>query len=462
MLNLVPSQIARIVTGQAFGSDDRPVSGAVSDSRLVRPGSLFVALRGERTDGHDYANQALAAGASAILTEEYIDGLSPQIVVEDCRKALAELAQFQLQRYPVRIIGITGSMGKTCTKDLTASVLSQRFSVHKSEGNRNTEVSLPMTIFDLEPHHQVAVLEMGMVAQGDIAELCAIAPPDLAIICNILEVHLERFNSIDEIADTKGEIFQALSSKGIALVNNDDPRVVAQSRKALGRKVSYGLTHQADMMATDICSHGIEGSTFSLIFPDGAQQVIHLSLPGVHMVNNALPAALAGHLMGMTPVEIACGLSQATLSDQRLHIRELAKGITLVDDSYNSNPYSAEAALRLVADIRQERPLFIVLGDMLELGEHSRTAHLKVGRLVADLHPDFVLTRGELSALIGKEAANHGMPEERVQHFTDNEETLGGLREVLVPGALVLIKGSRGMMMERIVEGLLTDTLRNV
>ncbi|MCL2498485.1 MAG: UDP-N-acetylmuramoyl-tripeptide--D-alanyl-D-alanine ligase, partial [Symbiobacteriaceae bacterium] len=212
MLNLTLGEMAAIVSGNLIGDPSVVIRLGVSDSREVQPGDLFVAISGERTDGHQYAAAALAAGAAAVLVERVLPDISPQLVVVDCRQALAQLARYQLQRYPVPVIAVTGSMGKTSCKDLTAAVLSARFHVLKNEGNRNTEISLPLTLFALTPQTEVAVLEMAMVAPGEIAELCAIAPPDYALICNILEVHLERLGSLEAIAAAKKELFDALTS----------------------------------------------------------------------------------------------------------------------------------------------------------------------------------------------------------------------------------------------------------
>lgn len=454
MLNLTLAQIAEIVEGNLIGAGHAIVQSAVSDSRQAKEGLLFVALKGERVDGHDYAQAALNNGAAAVLAERELPGLEPQIVVRSCRRALAELARFQLARYPVRIVAVTGSMGKTSCKDLIATVLGSRFTVLKNEGNMNTEVTLPMTLFGLEPEHQVAVLEMGMVAQGEIRELCEIAPPDYALITNILPVHLESLGSIEAIAATKGEIFASLKPDGTALVNRDDPLVVEQAQRFSGQSLSYGIVENAHMTAAEIQNLGREGSRFTAVFPDGSEKRLFIPLPGEHMVHNALPALLAGHLFGLSNDEIATALAAAEPSRQRLHIRELSQDRLLIDDSYNANPRSVEAALKMARELRGSRPLVLVLGDMLELGELSLDAHREVGRLAAELQPQLLITRGERAEEIGCEALRVGLAAERLRHVNNNESALALLREHLPAGAVILVKGSRGMQMERIVAGL--------
>ena len=454
MLNLTLQEIARVVDARLIGDGSLTVQSAVSDSRHAAPGLFFVALPGARVDGHDYAQEALSRGAVAVMTQRELPEIAPQLVVSSCKEALATLGRYQLARYPLKIVAITGSMGKTTTKELMAAVLSSRFAVLKTEGNLNTEVSLPLVLFGLTKEHQVAVLEMGMTAKGDIRELCGIAPPDIAVITNIHEVHLERLGSIEAIAETKGEIFHALHPEGLAIVNADDPRVVAKAQEVAVKSYSYGILNQADMMASQLHSHGLRGSSFVATFPDGSTMDASLPVPGIHMVQNALPAMLVGFLMGLSQEEIARGLAVVEPTSQRLSARELPGSRLMIDDSYNSNPHSVAAALALVGELRGTRPTYLVLGDMRELGELSDGAHRGVGALVAQLQPTALYTLGSLAVEIASEAVRLGYPEGQVASFTTNQQVLDTLLAQVPTGALLLIKGSRGLGMEVIARGL--------
>ena len=429
------------------------ISTAVSDSRKVFQGVMFVALRGERTDGHAFIAIARQAGALVALVEEFIVDDLPQIKVSSCREALAELARFQLQRYPVKIVGVTGSMGKTSCKDLIASVLATHYKVLKSQGNMNTEVTLPITLFELDETYDVAVLEMGMVAKGEIQELCQIAKPDIAMISNIMEVHLERLGSIEAIAETKGEIFRALDCQGVAMVNADDLHVKEQALKSGAAVYTYGFSEGAYVTAQEIVDKGRLGSDFSL-YIDGKRREIQLPLIGIHSVHNSLPAALAGYLLGLSLDEIAIGLASVKLSEQRLSVHDLAGQRLLIDDSYNANPRSMAAALDFVSSIREDRPLYLVLGDMLELGSISENAHRELGNRVAALAPAMLITRGDAAQTIAKTVSEKELDQTVVYQAENNQEALRYLVQNLPEKAIVLVKGSRGIQMEQIVEGL--------
>ena len=459
MLALSLDTIATIVSGKLVGPGCAIVQTAVSDSRSAAPGILFVALRGERVDGHNYAKDALQAGAEGVLCEHYIPGVEPQIVVDDCRKALAALAQFQLQRYPVSIIGITGSVGKTSCKEIMASVLARKFNVLKNEGNMNTEITLPITLFGLTADHDIAVLEMGMVAKGEIADLVAIAPPHIALITNVLPVHLERLGTIEAIASAKAEIIAGLPSDGVFLLNADDPWVetaFAQYRVSGGQAQSrsFSMSGSSTIYVTQSESLGAYGTRFSVCLEEGIVQEYTISLPGEHMVMNALPAILAGKLLGVSDEDIAYALSHLHPAKQRFNLIPVAGEVTLIDDTYNANPVSTVASLRLARDTAMTRPLYVVLGDMLELGEESLAAHQQVGRVAAEIAPAQLILRGELARDMGIEAERCGLASAKVIYVDDNASALKVLVGNLPPHAVVLVKGSRGMHMEDIIAGL--------
>ena len=459
MLALNLCSIAAIVAGELVGSGAGVVNTAVSDSRQVAPGVLFIALRGERVDGHDYAQDALQAGAVGVLCERYIPGVEPQIIVDDCRQALATLAKYQLQRYPVTIIGITGSVGKTSSKEIMASVLSMKYNVLKSEGNMNTEITLPITLFGLQPHHDIAVLEMGMVAEGEITDLVSIAPPHIALITNVLPVHLERLGSIKAIARAKAEIISGLPSDGVFLLNADDPHVVeaySLYRESGGqaRCQSFSMQQSATIFTTQCESKGIQGTYFVAELLDGTIQEYMLSLPGEHMVMNALPAILVANLLGVSADDIALALSSIHPAKQRLRVVPIAKSIELIDDTYNANPVSTKSALHIARDMAESRPLYVVLGDMLELGAESVASHQEIGRVTAEMNPVCLVVRGELAVDIGREAERCGLPKDRIVYVRDNIAAVQFLCDTLPDNAVVLVKGSRGMQMEEIVAGL--------
>ncbi len=457
MFSMTFCELAGVVGGRLLaGSSEQVFTGAVTDSRKVTPGCLFIPLKGEHADGHQFIRQAILRGAAGVLTERAeVDGQGGGLIlVPDTLGALHEMARHHLRTIGAKVVGITGSVGKTTTKDMIAAVLSQRYRVLKSEGNLNTEVGLPLTIFNLEADHQVAVLEMGMRGPGEIAELCSIARPDVAVVTNISEVHLELLGSIENIALAKAEILEALSENGTAILNADDAWAMKMKHKARGPVVTYGVVHTADNMAYEIETMGLEGSKFALDFNGERVGRVHLPAPGEHNVLNALAAVAVGRTFGMSFDEIREGLASFVPSAQRLNIVNLPDGSILINDSYNAGPKSVAATLGVLRDIRGDRPAIAVLGDMLELGEATEAAHLTVGALVHSTGVDRLITRGPLARRIARGASDSGMASERIRATISNRDALQALLDWLKPGSAVLIKGSRGMAMEEIVAGL--------
>ncbi len=458
MFSMTFHELAEVVGGRLLaGSPDQVLTGVVTDSRKVTPGCLFIPLKGEQVDGHRFIRQALLNGAAIALTEHAdVEGEGGGLIlVSSTLNALHDMARHHLSKTGVKVVGVTGSVGKTTTKDMIAAVLSQRYRVLKSEGNLNTEVGLPLTIFNIEADHQVAVLEMGMRGPGEIAELCRIARPDVAVLTNISEVHLELLGSIENIALAKAEILEALSDQGVAVINADDKWVMKMSAKAPGKVITYGITHQAGAMAYEIEAMGLEGSRFSVDLDGERAGRAYLPVPGEHNVLNALAAVSVGRFFDMSFAEIKEGLASFTPSAQRLNVINLPDGSILINDSYNAGPKSVAATLGVLRDVRGDRPAIAVLGDMLELGEAAEQAHLRVGALVYSTGVDRLITRGPLARRIAKGAVDAGMAPERIRVAIGNHDALQALLDWLKPGSAVLVKGSRGMAMEEIVTGLM-------
>jgi UDP-N-acetylmuramoyl-tripeptide--D-alanyl-D-alanine ligase len=441
------------------------IKDVVIDSRKATSGSLFVALKGENTDGHNFIANAIENGAVAVLcregwkadlqypTVDAVPGKEPPELngvicfrVKDTLFSLQEIAAHWRSKFDVTVVGVTGSVGKSSTKELAASVASQRFGTLKSEGNYNNEIGLPLTLLRLQPEHEVAVLEMGMYAIGEIKRLAEIARPTIGVVTNVGPVHLERLKTIERIAQAKSELVEALPEDGVAILNADDPLTREMAQKTKARVFFYGLTPSSDLWADGIESLGIEGTRFWLHYGDEKLHV-HIPLLGRHSVHTALRAASVGLALGLDWEEIIRGLQ-----DQRARLRLLAvpgiNGSTILDDTYNSSPDSALAALNLLAELDGRK--IAVLGDMLELGSYEETGHRLVGRRAAEV-TDHLITVGPRASMIGEEARSQGMPAENIHIVSTNREAVDILKEILTEGDNVLVKGSRGMRMEEIV-----------
>jgi UDP-N-acetylmuramoyl-tripeptide--D-alanyl-D-alanine ligase len=446
----------------------QPVRRFVVDSRQAAPRDVFAALRGEQTDGHLYVAEAFSRGAIAALIDRDIEidaavidvrpsstipptlPLPVCLRVADVLSALQSLARWWRARFPaLRAIGVTGSVGKSSTKELAAAVLAQAFDVLKSEGNLNNEIGLPLTLLGLDVHHQRAVLEMGMYARGEIAALCAIARPIVGVVTNVGPVHLERLGTLEAVAEAKAELVEALPGDGVAILNYDDERVRAMARLTRARAFFYGLDQSADLWADDIQSQGLEGVRFRLHYRG---ETLHVQVPllGRHSVHTALRAAAVGLAEGMAWDHILQGLQ-----DRRAQLRLVAvpglNGSTILDDTYNASPESTIAALNLLNELEGRK--IAVLGDMLELGAHEEEGHRKVGLRAIDV-AGVLVTVGERGAIIGEEARRNGLPADRVRLCASNAEAIEYLKTVIEPGDMILVKGSRGLRMEEIVAAL--------
>jgi UDP-N-acetylmuramoyl-tripeptide--D-alanyl-D-alanine ligase len=452
-LPLTAAEISAVTGGRLALASDRPISGVAVDSRLVRPGNLFVALAGERTDGHRFLRAAVEAGAAALLVSELPDrdadlarGAASAIVVPDTLLGLHAVAASWRARFSPLVVGVTGSIAKTSTKEAIAAVLAGRFVTLKSEGNANNEIGLPLTVLRMGPEHEAAVLEMGMYVGGEIAQLAAIARPKIGVVTAVREVHLSRIGSIDAVERAKAELVEVLPVDGVAILNADDPRVLRMRDLTKARAVSYGFAADADVRAEDVASAGLEGMDFTLVTPVGRIRTATPAL-GRHGVHNGLAAAAVGLAAGLDLDLIAAGLRlgwQAAHRDQIVR----AGDITILDDSYNASPTSMIAALELLATLPGRH--VAVLGEMRELGEAHDRGHREVGAAAAGL-ADVVVAVGEGASGIAAGAASLG---EAVVVVADRAAALAALREVLRPGDAVLVKASRGAELEWIVESL--------
>lgn len=455
---------------QATGAEPVVLS-VVVDSREVTPGSLFVAFPGDQVDGHDFVSQAFAQGAVAALVQRPLPnypildirrgqvptpvdfGQPVCLLVDNTLVALQQAAKAWRDKLNVRVVGITGSVGKTTTKELTHTVLSQRFSTLKSPGNRNNEIGLPLTLLELRPNHQRAVLEMGMYATGEISLLCELAQPFIGVVTMIGPVHLERVGSMAGIVKAKQELVEALPPDGFAILNRDDERVMSMVEHTQAHIFTYGLHENADLWATDIHSMGMEGVRFTLTCGREALKV-KVPLLGRHNVHTALRAAAVGLVEGLGWDEIVAGLTEMT-PQLRLVAVPGPKGSLIIDDTYNSSPDSALAALNLLQELDGRK--VAVLGDMLELGQVEEASHRLVGRRVADV-AQVLVAFGRRGRWIAEEALSVGMSPLRVHLVEDVETAVSLLHDLIQTKDNILIKGSLGMGMNRIVDALGKDS----
>ncbi len=472
-----------LVSANVEGAQQIPVAQAVIDSRQVHGGSLFIALKGETHDGHEFIAEALSRGAAAVIAEaraknlvtpshgglgssvQWVDAtshaaagsLSPMharvpviFIVPSSLKALQQLARFWRRRFPdCQVIGITGSVGKSSTKELIASVLRRRFGTLKSEGNLNNEIGLPLALLQLDESYQRAVLEMGMYALGEIRELCDIAQPRLGVVTNVGPTHLERLGSIERIAQAKSELVEALPSDGVAILNGDDPLARAMKDKTRARVFFYGLEPRNDIWADEIEGLGLEGIAFVL---HRGEEELHVRVPllGRHSVHTALAAASVGLVQDLGWDEILNGLQDVAAQLRLIAVRG-ERGTTILDDTYNSSPASAMAALNLLNELQGRK--MAVLGDMLELGSFEEKGHELVGGRAAQVVNGLIAV-GARGKWIGEAARAAGLSSDKIFFAEDNARAIETLRRVMQSGDMILVKGSRGAKMEEIVSAL--------
>lgn len=439
------------------GTPDQGVESFSTDTRTLKSGDLFVALKGKTFDGHAFLPQAVAKGAMGCVVSsppgiDLRPGLAV-IQVEETLWALGQIAHCWRRRYPVRVVVITGSNGKTTTKEMTGSVLRQGYRVLVSTGNLNNLVGVPLTLFRLRPEHQTAILELGMNARGEIHRLAEITAPDVGVITNVGEAHLEFLGSVEEVAEAKGELLPFLSGDRIAVLNLDDPycrRLVPEVR---GTLLTFGLHPRADVRAEGIRVQRA-GGIFFTVCAGKKRRPVRLNVPGRLNVSNALAAAAVGTALGLDLDAIATGLERAPAAPMRMERSVHSAGAVIINDAYNANPTSMAAALETFFRMAKGKETVVVLGDMLELGSVSEAAHRRVGARVARGRPTLLITVGDKARAIGEEAARKGLQPKKIRGCRDHTEAQTVLRSHLKKDRWVLLKASRGMGLERILEGL--------
>jgi len=454
------------LTNLRLESNTPVITEAAIDSRQVIPGSLFVAIPGEHVDGHDFLGEAFKRGASFALIQQDVDaslrtldlrsGLQADTIpsltfplclrVENTVTALQQIARFWRRQLDIRVIGITGSVGKSTTKEMIAEVLSQRYRTLKSPGNLNNEIGLPLSILKLSSGYQRAVLEMGFYVPGEIALLCDIALPQVGVVTNIGTVHAERAGSQETIAQGKSELVQSLPEDGVAILNFDDPWVRKMEEKTRAQVFFYGLSSESDLWADNVEGQGLEGIRFRLHYK---RETLHVRVPliGRHSVHTALRATAVGLVEGLTWQEIFDGLNQGHTQLRLVAVRSKT-GALILDDTYNASPESMLAALNLLDELDGRK--IAVLGDMLELGQYEHQGHEMVGLRAAQV-ADMLLTLGTRAHIIAEAARRSGMMKSSILEFDELEPIVDWLNENLAVNDSVLIKGSHGLRMDRIV-----------
>lgn len=470
MINL--QDIVLALTGQIIPQVDLPIHGAVIDSRQASKGSLFIALPGEQVDGHAFVQSAFENDAICALIdkdlrtestvidlrqEHFQPGLLSEITlpvclrVDDTLSALHTIATHWRQLHLVPTIGITGSVGKSSTKELTAALLSQKYAVLKNPGNRNNEIGLPLTLLELEAQHQYAVLEMGFYVPGEIKLLCDIAQPQIGVVTNIGTVHAERAGSQEMIAKGKAELVEALppAPQGVAILNNDDPWVRQMAKQTRAKVMTYGITAESDLMAHDVQTHGLDGIS-CVITAHGEAHAIRSPLLGAFSAYTILCAVAVALTQDLEWPTITAGLAESHL-DLRLHPIKCPDGTVILDDTYNASPVSTIAALELLRELSGRR--MAILGDMLELGQYEHAGHHSVG-VAACATADVLVLIGERTKTIAAAAFENGFPKEHLHWFPDSILAAEGILDLVHTGDKVLIKGSNIMRMDRVLQAL--------
>lgn len=462
-MDIICEDVLKAVNGNLLQGDRKQYfTGISTDSRRIKDGELFVALKGPKFNGHNFALEALEKKAGGVMIEEErvhdfkwdVYRKRPVILVKDTLRALGDLARDWRRKYGTAVIAVTGSNGKTTTKEMIAACLESSIPTAKTEGNLNNLIGLPLNLLRLTGKEKVAVIEMGMNVPGEIKRLTEIAEPDIGIITNIEHVHLEGLGDIERVKNEKGELFRGMSKAGTILVNQDDTRVVELAEEFQGSKITFGIEKEADIMAKDIKFKGSHGMEFTLITKD-IREDFFIPLLGKHFIPNALCAIGISRLFNIEIEKVKNVLENFRPFQMRMEVFRLGDGITLINDAYNANPKSMAYALETVSMLKKEGRAIAVLGDMLELGEFTEEAHRNIGELIGRLSIDFLLAIGDQSPILIESAIRSGLSPENAKIIESHHEAVLILKGMARPGDFILVKGSRKMAMEEIVKGLL-------
>ncbi len=455
-------EILKATGGKLLQGGEDVVFPAIStDSRTMAEGALFVALKGNRFDGHHYALAALSKKAGGVVIEEHRardirwTGYETRavILVKDTIHALGDIARDRRRTFGVPVVALAGSNGKTTTKEMISACLETTFPILKTKGNLNNLIGLPLTLLNLTENERLAVLEMGMNVPGEIRRLTEIAEPDVGLITNIQREHLEGMGSLERIKEEEGALFRKMRRDGSIIINQDDFRVVELGEEFPGQKITFGIDHPADVMAKEIQIKGGEGTVFILVL-EGEETEVSLPLLGRHFVYNALSAIATASLFGIEKEKTIEALEQFRPFPMRMEVLSLGRGITLINDSYNANPDSMEMALRTLTEAKGKGRAIAVLGDMLELGAFTVEAHRQLGKTAAELSIDLLLAMGDEAPVVVESAVREGLGHERARVVENHSEAASIVRAYAREGDWVLVKGSRGMAMEKVVEDL--------
>lgn len=453
MKGLTTKNLIELLEGKYYGPEDEAflnteVTGVFTDSRKVTEGSLFIPIVGERVDGHDFIPSVFDKKAKITLSEKELkDSCGPYILIKSSLQALKDIAEFYLKQLDVKVVGITGSVGKTSTKEMVSSVLSQQFKVLKTDGNFNNEIGLPLTVFRLTGEEDIAVLEMGISDFNEMSRLTKIARPDVALITNIGMCHLENLKTRDGILKAKTEIFEGLKAGGTICLNGDDDKLSTVTSYKDSRIVFFGKDIKNEIYASDIQSLGLKGTKCQIHTPNGSFSV-KIPVPGIHMVSNALAACAVGLTFGMTSDKIAKGIEALQPVNGRVNMIETSD-FTIIDDCYNANPVSMKSSIDILKDAIGRK--VCILGDMFELGENQISLHEEVGTYVKESDIDLLIAIGDLSKAIF-EGAKSGKCE--CHHFNSKEEAFLHIPHLLHKKDSILVKASHGMEFADVVEFL--------
>lgn len=445
-------QIEKMIAGTGLNDQYESVmiQGISTDTRQIQKNNLYIPLVGENFNGHTFGEKAAELGAAAIIWGENEPNPPenvPIIFVQDTLKALQNLAKAYRDELNIKVVGITGSNGKTTTKDMISSILSTTYKIHKTKGNLNNHIGLPLTILSMSEETEIAILEMGMSGRGEIELLSNIGRPDVAVITNIGEAHLMDLGSREGIAEAKLEITTGLAEDGVLIYHGDEPLLNERVKSLHIKTVTFGEHNENDYFATSIIQE-INGTSFTV-----NDHSYFIPVLGKHNVSNALAAFAVGKHFSVSDDNMVTGLSQIEITGMRLELMKAANNISVINDAYNASPTSMNAAIKLLEDLQGFNKKIVVLGDMLELGKDEKLFHQQVGETIKEDKISYVYTYGKLGAEIAT-GAKVNMPSERVFHFDNKEELIASLKQKLTLGDIVLVKASRGMKLEQVVEAI--------